>query len=229
MMAAQEKPKITVNKLGEFLTATPKRQRRILEQIKYPQDNKFSAIAHGEAREAIKQYLINGFDENIISDCIESLTGKLGGTDHQKKMDSASVDLLNLVLKSENLDKDSFTYEAYTGNNPKFHIEGVEVSVYPDIVVKSSSRGKDHIGGLKIHLVKNDNLTGESGQYVAAILNRFAGGLVTDDETETSRPDHSISYDVFTDSFIDCPTSVVRRWENIAAGCMNIHDMWDSI
>ena len=66
-------PHISVNKLGEFLVSTSKKQRSILKGFKYPNENKFTYTAHQDAREAIKNYFINDFDEDILIDCIEHL------------------------------------------------------------------------------------------------------------------------------------------------------------
>lgn len=82
----EKKPKMTVNKLGEFLTANPARQRKILELLKYPKDNKFASTSYSEAREAIKKYLLSGFEEQIILDSISALSGKEASSDYQLGM-----------------------------------------------------------------------------------------------------------------------------------------------
>lgn len=223
----EKRPKMTVNKLGEFLIANPKRQRRILELLKYPKESTYSATAHSEAREAIKKYFINEFDDDIILDCIEFLKQKTGGSEHSIKMDQSSIDLLEVVLESDSVEFESYNYEKYEGDNPKLDIAGVTVSVYPDLIAKSSSRGKEYIGALKIHLGKTAKLGLEGGKYAAAILNHFVSHHV--ESERIARPDHSVSYDVYPDSFIECPTSVKRRWDDIEAGCQNIVAIWDSI
>lgn len=227
MKKLEKKPKMTVNKLGEYLIANPARQRRILEQLKYPLKNKFGAVAHSEAREAIKKYLINEFDENIINDCIGFLKDREGGSDHLKNMDRSSILMLKHILDSENLEHEKFNYEPYAGDNPKIFVQDVEVSIYPDIIVHSTARGINNVGALKIHLGKAV-LTEEGGKYIAAILWKFTDEFIVDNN-QSNKADHNISYDVFSDSFIGCPASVTKRWQVIEAGCKNIIAIWDSI
>lgn len=220
-------PKMTVNKLAEYLISKPYRQRGILTQLKYPDDNKFGPTAHTDSREAIKNYLINEFDRSIIEKCIQTLTSKKG-SDHQKKVDKSSIETLKTLLESENLEVDAFSYNEYAGDNPKMNIEGVEISVYPDVIVSSTKRNKNYIGALKIHLSRTFPLTDEGGKYVGTILNKFSeDNLVT--ESLLTRPDHNISFEVFSDNFIECPTSFKKRSENISAGCMTISAIWNSI
>ena len=86
MFMDKKKPNITINKLGEFLTTTPKRQRKILEQFKYPKENKFTFTGYNEAREAIKQYFIKGMDEAILLECLDVLDSKESNNDYQQAM-----------------------------------------------------------------------------------------------------------------------------------------------
>lgn len=221
------KPKMTVNKLGEYLVASPTRQRRILEQLKYPKENKFGAVAHSDAREAIKQYFIKGFDENVIKNCIESLESKIPANDYQAIMNAASIEALEAVLSCEIINSD-FEYHPYIGSNPKLDIKGVELSIYPDLIVKCKSKGTIQFGGLKLHLSKSSSITEEGNKYEAALIYKFLDEN-REGEIAELKAACCISYDIFQNTFIECPKSVKIRLDNIEAGCLNIVAIWDSI
>jgi hypothetical protein len=227
-MGAKENnnPKITVNKLGEFLTATPRRQRKILEAIKYPSENKFMFTGYNEARRAIKEYVLNDFDENILLNCINEFEEK--PEEERDNFTDSTINALTIILESNEITDTGFTFLPYDGENPKLLIEGVEVSVNPDFIVHSATARGEYIGAAKFHLSKSGHYGEEGGKYISAILYAFAEEHINLNG-RTLRNTNCVSYDVFTDTLIECPNSIVRRWQDIQAGCQNIVAIWDSI
>lgn len=219
-------PKITVNKLGEFLTATPKRQRKILEAIKYPGENKFMFTGYNEARRAIKNYVLNDFNEDILLECINEFEEKT--EEERDNFTDSTIDALTIVLESNEITDTGFTFLPYEGSNPKLIIEGVEVSVNPEFIVHSETSKGKYIGAAKFHISRSGHYGEEGGKYISAILHAFVEEHI-DLDGRTLRNTNCVSYDVFTDSLIECPNSIVRRWEDIQAGCQNIQAIWGSI
>lgn len=224
-----KEPKMTVNKLGEFLVAPPKRQRRILEQLKYPKDNAFSLV-YSDVREVIKKYFISDFDEKILARGIKSNSAKLKdkkSTDWQKTVAVASIEALQKV-QDFYFDISNLSFEEYTGKNPKVMIHGVEVSIMPDLIVKSSTKTKELIGSFKIHISKNSKSDENACLYVATLLHNYSIDQL-EEIGITAKNENSISYDVFKEIFVESPKSFKRRMDDIEAGCMNIKAIWDSI
>ena len=226
-MKVKNEPKITVNKLGEYLVASSTRQRKILETIKYPKDEGGQwGFVHSDAREALKRYFVSGFDDSHIVECINKLKDSIG-TDSEKNYYQSSILLLEKALDSRSEELKSFEFELYSPKKEYLNIEGVSVSVYPDLLVKSHNRGKDYVGALKIHLTKNSELNQESGKFIATILHKYTTEFfLTDLHIKT---DLHISYDVISDNIIKCPLSVKNRWKEIEAGCKNIAAIWKTI
>ena len=225
-----ESPRLTVNTLGEYLVARPKRQRKILQQLKYPKENTFSASAYKEAREAIKSYFISGFEEEIIQNCNTALQSNLDSarSDYHENMLNSQIEALEAVLDSDNID-DSFEYIKYEGENEKMEIEGVEISVYPDLIVRSKIRRQKYMGSMKIHLSKSGQINSDGGEYIAALLNKYTQEHIQIPNSFKLRSENSISYDVFSDSFVHCPNSCKRKLDDIVAGCQNIAAIWSTI
>lgn len=227
MGVRRDHPRMSVNKLGEFLTTTsPKRQRKILEQLKYPDEHRFTFTGYNEARSAINSYILNGFDEQILLDAIAVQEGK--SELERDNFTDSSIKALTQVLESNALSDSGFAFLPYEGDNPKLNIQGVEVSVYPDFIVHSETSRNSYIGALKIHLSQSGHFGDEGAKFISSIIYDFVDKHVEKGD-RALRNTNCLSYDVFTDSFIECPRSIVRRWQDIEAGCQNIVAIWDSI
>lgn len=225
-------PKMTINVLGDFLVSKPHQQRKLLEALKYPKENKFRSAYYEEARRGIKDYFLNGFDEEILFSVIAELEEIDPSNDYQESRLNNNIASIDEVLESDNVStiSEKFEFEAYSGNNEKVVIEGVEISVYPDLIIKSNIRGSDYFGALKIFFSKkeNDDVV-KSQQYVAAMLHHYASNFIEMPKGFSPRNANSISYDVFADSFIESPAHVKTKFRDIEAGCKNIAAIWDSI
>lgn len=222
-------PNISVNKLGEYLVANASRQRRILEQFKYPEVTTYGYAPYKDPRAAIKEYFINNFDKTIIEDCILTLNSKSPFSEHQKNIIASELEALNMVLKSNAIRKSGFEYIGYSGDNERVNISGVDISVYPDLIVKSKVKGEDVIGALKIHLSKTGKFGVDGAGYITVLLHEYISKHVAKELGLSSRSKNSFSYDVFTDSFVQCPEGVKRRKEDIEAGCKAIAAIWNAI
>jgi len=226
-MSHPSKPYISLNLLGEFLTTNPKRQRRILEQLKYPDDNKYPYVGN-EAKEAIKKYILKDFDEKVLNKCIKQYQGKEGSSASTQGQIDSSIEGLELVLNGNADINSSYTYTEYKGDNPKLTIQGVEVSVNPDLIIRFTSRNVNYVGALKIHLSKSSPIKELGGKYITTILYYFVDKYIKQDN-ESVKEKYCLSFDVHTDSIIECPKGVKNRWNEIEAGCMNIAAIWDTI
>lgn len=225
-----KEPKITVNKLGEFLVAPASRQRSILKQIKYPRESKYGVAPYGDVKEAMRKYFVSNFDEKHIVKEIKNQKLKLKSTnisDWSKSVVGSSLEALDMVLNFD-FPCDGLTFEHYAGANPKVIIHGVEVSINPDLVVYSSTKVKNYVGALKFHVSKNSKSDENACAYVSSLLHNYSSDQLSSAKL-TAKNQNSISYDVFKDIFMESPKSFKRKMDDIEAGCMNIKAIWDSI
>jgi hypothetical protein len=226
----KSKPVLTVNKLGEYITASPSRKRRILQQLKYPQKSGYGTPPeYNIARQAIKEYFVNGFEESYIDDAMEELNNKTPNNDWHSAIIGSAILALETVRDYDYSNYSDWTFREYKGSNPKMNIKGVEISVNPDLIIEGSSRGQDYIGAFKIHISKSGKLTEEGGKYVSAVVYKFVEDEIIPDESDPVKEKFCLSFDVFTNSLVECPKNVVRRWDDIEAECQNIMAIWDSI
>jgi hypothetical protein len=223
-----EAPQITVNKLGEFLEAKPDRQRKILEMIKYPDDNTFGSNAYSTCRPVIKKFFVSGFDEEPIKECIEKLESKKSTVkDYALIMVNSEIDALKQLLSSKNLNKD-LTYTISKSMPQKIILHGVEISIFPDLMTYSKIKGKEFFGIYKIHISKSGSLNKDASKHVSTLLFKYAEDYITEPD-KILRKNNCLTYDVFADTVIESPSSVHKRWLQIEAACQNIAAIWPTI
>lgn len=213
-------PRFSVNKLGEYMGATASRRKRIIYDQKYP--SSFIVSQYKDAKEAIIKYIIKDYDENIITDAIEKI--KKSVTLKEQDIEN-SVLALNEALKTNLPDLSSFIKTRCKDNNPKININGLEISVNPDVVVKNGNK----VGCIKTHVIKTEQnrLTQEASLYVGVLLHQYAVANLLS-KGESADPNLCISIDCFGNSHETAPKAIARRLSNIQAACEEIVRAWES-
>ncbi len=225
---SSETPRVSLNKLGEYLISSPSRRRTIVKQAKEPPD----AIVprYRQAFPPIEKFFETGNEEHIHK-AIERLRLK------QPKSDWERDDNLNTALALDVFLKDaSYLREEgciITRANPqeqsKLLISGVQVSVRPDFYVRYTKRCRDFVGAIKFHWTKDDahKLTEQGGLYVCTTVHQFLETY----HSKQAKPslDHCISVDVFRHSICTAPRASHRLKENIKAGCEEIALRWQQV
>ena len=215
-------PRISVNKLAEYMNADVLRRRQIIRDAKYPQ--KFKDTRYSEARECIKEYIICQYDKSVILNEINELRGKIPETNFQKSDIKNSIDSLFKVLNTDLPDLEDCTIQLFDEVNTLINIDGLDISVYPDIILHSHTTGK--IGAIKIHLSKNYDLT-EGLVYASTMVKYFFlnGGHEEKDIDDAL----CISVDVFRMKYSTSPRAYKRTLQRITAACQEIVSIWNTI
>jgi hypothetical protein len=219
-------PKISLNKLGEYLEANPGRRRRIVFDAKNPAG--FIVTRYRDAKTAVKEYFISKFDTNIIHKSIDDHELKSIETDFQEQDRNLSIELLKAVLGTVPPDLSEYTITSYNGINPKLSISDVNVSVYPDLIIRGSYKGKDVVGAIKIQTSKTNSLGEEGGLTVTTLLREFVENNVAN-ENEKAELSLCISYDIFAQFSCSAPKAYKRRMKQIESACEEIALWWEKV
>lgn len=222
------KPKISVNKLGEYLQTNPQRRKTIIYDMKYPKSYKVARYI--EAKEAIKNYFISNFDEEVLNASIYAHEAKKPESEFQEQDKQLSIELLEAMLDIElpDLTNYSVEIESYKDSNPKLDISGVDISVNPDLVIRGNYRNNKVIGIVKFHTSKTNSLNEEGRKTVATVLKRFTEEYVAQsDEKVFDRL--CLSIDIFTNSHTIPPKSFKRKLDYIEIACEEIALRWASL
>lgn len=216
-------PKISLNKLGEYLTASPTRRRRIVQDQQDPKA--FIAARYADAREAIVAFLASGMtDEAALLATAKHLRADPTGTDFARQDRVASAEAIeNFLEVTEQIEiEDLAVTPAESTASESMSVSGVNVSVRPDVYLKDPITG-DIVGAVKLHFPKTTPLSDVSAKYVATALKFFLTA-----QKGASLANHKKCYvvDVSTQTVICAPKSHKKNMNDIAAACEEIRARW---
>ena len=212
-------PKISLNKLGEYMSATPARRRRIIEDQIAPKD--FIASRYSDAREGIVDCISGKISEDELAQIAEDLRNKEYDSKFISQDKNLSADAIDGFLEISDQIPENYRFEKVPANEKStFQISGVDVSVRPDVYIKNDEN--QLVGAVKIHFPKSNPLTTASGEYVATALKVFI------QEGAKNQVDHKLCLvvDVPSSSVITAPKAGKKRMNDIEAACEEINSQW---
>lgn len=217
-------PRISLNKLGEYLTATPARRRSIVQQQKYPAT--FRTARYREAYSAIAACCLTGFDPGILNQTLASLAASTGSENEMQRLHNCQEALSHFASMIEDLPFDEVQLSAPEGQLPYLMLGGVEVSVRPELLCSGvvGRPPQARSGAIKFYFSKTNPLTLEAAQYVGAVtLNYLADCLIQPDPV-----DYRMVWvvDVFAEQIFPAPKSTVRKIDDAVAACEEILGRW---
>ena len=220
-------PKISVNKLGEYMDATASRRKQILRDQKAPQA--FKAARYKDARETIVQHLEQGMaDDSAAMQRAEELRNDHSGSDfaaQDRQLSAKAIeDFLPLAeeIEIEGLSVQSGAQFA----NYSMDFGGTKVSMRPDAILTDSATG-NVIGCVKLNFSMSAPLQNKAAEYVATALRAHL-------ENNLSSPEHvdpSLCYvvDVPTGSVTCAPKANKKRLSDLVAAGEEIAARWNTV
>lgn len=223
----QEQPKMSVNKLGEYMVASPSRRERIVADQKYPQPVRTNV--YNEAQKIATRFIVGGAkDHDYLSREIERLSGDDSGSIWQAQSNLLCADALTSFQEIvDAINTDGLTLQWGDLKPPRLRIGEVEVSVRPEVVVTRTNRfGDQCVGAMKFHFPKTHPLGKKGGEYAASTVHQF----VTEHPPALGKPDYGLCYvvDVSACDMFTAPLAYKRRRADIAAACREIARAWDA-
>lgn len=215
-------PRISLNKLAEFIIAKPGRQQRIIKEQKKPND--FIVARYGLASNAISNYILqpHGFSLQSAIDAIAPLATDSDWTKQNAELCQAA--LIRFMAMTENLSWHGLTPTAGDNYSPKMVLGGVDISVRPEIILKN---GNKTVGGIKLYINKGTPLNQDSGGYVSTVLYRYLSEVLST-ESDVNRSTCMV-VDVFGQSIYYAPKAYKRTMADVEAACRHISILWDAL
>jgi len=223
-------PRISVNKLAEYMVSKAARQRKLLKDRKYPDPDFQMGMYHREATEAVARYLVS---DQLSTDPIDNQIAIIkqqspGAIGAQRRLNS-NIEAMERFL--EMLDDFDFgDAEASHGEHapPKLTFHGVQVSVRPEIILRGNVKGKPVIGGVKLHFAKGFEMTDETAGYVSAAVQEFCDRHLTN-EGATVNPAYCQVFDIGSGRIFPGVKATKSRLRDIEDTCRNIADIWPNL
>lgn len=211
-------PRVSINKLGEYLKAGPARRRKIVQDQKRPPT--FQVIRYTEAESAIVESLLAD-DVTVLDDAVDALQS----TTPISKYDDQRITLcIEAIEAFRRIDLSGLGIPTFVHPSPApatLSIAGVEVSVRPSVAARLKTRNGARLGLGKVYISKSFELDDDAGEYVAAVMRHFA-------DVHYGTTDHRKVFviDVFAGRVFVAPKAITRRMEDVEAACEEIAARW---
>ena len=217
----REYPRMSVNKLGEYITALPGRRKTIIKQQKRPQP--FIVPYYRAAEDILVDYLTSSSDnEDWLELKIEELSSKSTTSDWDETRRNICIDALDSFR--ELVEELNFQGLSCTKGDPapqKLDVAGVQISVRPEVYL-SDSKGNAK-GCIKLVFGKRRELQESEAGYIGTCLQEWMGKA------------HGVSdykscfvLDIFGEKRHVAPRAYVKRMQDITAACEEISRAWDN-
>lgn len=234
VVEARKTPRISVNKLGEYLTATPARRRRIVHDAKFP--SAFMVARYTAAENAIADWICTGCtDDLMLAQAMATLENAEPGSRFSRIRRDCCLQALDRagdLRERLNLPTDSVSYVRTNTAIPVMFDE-VTVSIRPEVLIytRGTTNNGDQqrrLAGVKLYLSKQFPLNQQSADYVTTLLWR---SLVVRSAQELLLLNHQQikMVDVFAGEVYTLPKAHKQRLKEIAAACSEIQDRWEAI
>lgn len=223
------KPKVSINKLGEYMTANSLRRKRIVEEQKNP--STYIVTRYLDAKEIYLNYILSNYDSEIIKNGIEFLENKSTSSEFQASDKSSSLESLHMSIRLTLPDFSNFELSLFKQigkEGGKIDISGVNVSVMPDIIVRGVYRNKKIVGAIKLHISKSNLLNEEARKNVATVLHQFVEDKLKKDD-EKVLPEFCIAIDIFAAKYDVAPKSFINKRNQIKASCEEYALWWEKV
>lgn len=219
-------PRISLNKLAEYLEANVTRRKQIIHDAKYPEDVK--GVRYKSVKEVIFPYLITHRDKTQLQAAIDKFSKKSATTTWQVQDRDLSVDILNSLLGNDLKILNNCQLSACEDDNKLLAIKGVSVSVRPDIIISKTIKGVVNKGAIKLHTSKTYPLNEDSQKIVTCVLFQYVTTHMLK-TGEVANPKLCISFDLFTGKLIPSTGSCKAVMNRVEAACEEIALRWPTL
>jgi hypothetical protein len=228
LITKREGARISVNKLGEYITSKAARQRSILYNQKFPPD--YVTPFYEDASEVISQFIAGAMERPAI---LENRINVLGqtpvNTTWQQRRTLGNIEAIETFMGLiDDLDLSGLACRLGSHNPPRMPIRNVEVSVRPEVILsRPAPKGGRQVGALKLHFPKTNPLSEEAAGYVSAIAARFCDVYLADEGAADARL--CFVLDLASARIYPGVKSTALRLKDVDAACDQIFNLWDTI
>lgn len=222
-MADRATPRVTMNALAEYLTASAGRRRAIITEQRSPKT--FRVAYYADAEDAIVATIADQLSETPL----EAGRARILAAAVSKPWDMArrdtqleAIEAARAFLQTAGADSLRNLALARRRTSPLL-VGGVAVSVRPDLLVEATPGVV--VGVVKLFFSKTAALNEERSRYAGAILQMAIEGV---------KGAHGVDYrrclvlDVFARRLHQAPRTSRRRRQDVEAACSEIETMWSA-
>jgi len=218
------RPRISAQKLGEYLYAGPGQRERLLADQKYPPAIKTARYRNAE--NTIRASLVSG--ENVVDRLdrgVQTVSALIPETRWQDVSNRCCVQAIRgFALLFPQLPTANADFSPPGGTAMTLNVEGVAVSVYPLVLSRRQVRGRVRQGAILAVFQKTDPLEERERKAAAEVLHRALAQMSQPD----LHPSDCLVVDVFSGQF-SCAAESQRMFSNISSACREIAVRWPAL
>lgn len=217
-------PRISVNKLAEYMVATPARRRGIIRDQKIRRE--VVVARYQEVYAGIADCLVNQNDLGRVYERIDRLYGATPKSAWDMQNNQLSAEALELFVSFvDEIDLSGYEVLRPAQSMPLMPLAGVGVSVKPAVLLRRP--GAAHVAGaVHVALSKLVPFGDESGAYAATIVHQYVGTVLSDTKVD---PSDSFVVDVFARKVHVGPRAYKKRRKDLEAACEEIAQRWAAV
>jgi len=221
----RETPRFSLNKIAEYMTATPRRRRSlIIDQICPPTAK---IITYEEARKACVRFLCDpeqtGRKLVDLAATFRDRAALNPDEYHSQCLIASARALEGFAPISERVRPKGIVAVAGPRQGANVFLSGVRITVSPDVSLLELGTER-RIGAIKLHFSRSAPLSHESLQYASTLVHECLGR-----DGDSPIKSRCISVDVFSQNSDVAPRSVRDRIKNLDAACEEIAERWPSL
>jgi len=212
--------------MAEFSTATSSTKRRIIAQQLNPDILRIPWYQLPKAR-IKKSFELKG-DLRPIQEAIQILLNRKPISKRQVIDRQVSLEAMQrfIEMKIPSIFKE-IDFSIIKPGTRSTKISGVEVIVAPEIVVKGRFKNKTVIGGVKIHISKNNPFDLQKSQIVASAIETYLQNEVVDEDSIVL-PELCICLDIYGGRIVSCSDVNNSIYNEVIEICNEIKLYWDA-
>ncbi|WP_276168476.1 hypothetical protein [Zobellia alginiliquefaciens] len=216
---------ISINQVADFINSSFAKKKRIIRQQKEP--NPFRIAYYQLPKARIRKSVERSGDLEPILLGIEELKRRTLLKPRQINDRKVSLEAMRRFL--------SMSFPTILKNGKyevikkppirSIFINGVEVIISLDVILKMSIDGKTHLGGLKIHIAKTNVFDYSQQKAIAVSIYKYLNDVVAN-EGEIVNPKLCFSLDVFGRGIVSAPLNIYETLGDVEMICEEIKSLW---
>lgn len=220
-------PRLSDNKLADYMAASEQARRGILRSCKY--QAKTAVIQHQDARKIVAESILNGkLDVAGLANKLAVYEGKITDTDFEAEVKQHNVDYIKSVIQM-GADGIKGTDFVRCKTQKKLDFNGTEISFFPDVLVaRTNQRNNRKIGAINLRYSKSAKLPEATAEWQSALM---FGVLRDEPFEEESTPELALcqTFDGFNGKIYGAPSNAVYLFKEMKAACIGIALQWPNI
>jgi hypothetical protein len=230
-----QEPRISANKLAEYVIASPSRQKTILKDAKFPRE--VVTLPYKRTRDFLPHaFTENSLDIDKLVRRAEEIESENAATDISPWQRNANTNCAAALRRVA-----AVAPELSWGNARRLHVRlggldiaGVHVSIQPEIVFSFEHRKITKVGAVILNTVKGDEKSLDRrnggycvGEYLASLVFQMLLGKATKFGAPLNKKCYAV--DVFREKVYTAPPSFQRLNKDLEAACEMIASRWKDI